>query len=296
MAGPRVLVVGSQGRLGLALMNSWKGLGLKVDGVWRNVLDLNRPQSIAAALSTQHFDLLINTAGLVNVDACEKDAAELQRVNVDAPEAMAKVCAGRRARMIQISTDYVFSGRNSGLLDESEPTDPCNAYGRSKLAAEQAVQSALPDALLARVSWLFGGHKESVPERILSQARTQSEVRSVDDKWASPTYVDDLCHWLHAWAVEQSEWQGGPLHLCNTGHASWAEYAQGVLDIAKDLGLPLRTYRITGHTMVGFSPFIAERPVHTILSTGRFRSTTSVTPRPWQEALREHLVRTQLPR
>jgi dTDP-4-dehydrorhamnose reductase len=287
-----IVVVGGRGRLGQSLIKRWLGPGVVLHAITRDEMDLDQPPTVVPALAGLDFDLLINAAGMVEVDACELRPGELQRVNVVSPAEMAKVCAKKGARMIQVSTDYVFSGCKPGLLGEDDLTEPCNAYGRSKLAAEAAVAASLPDALIARVSWLFGGHKGSFPDRILSNALSQTEVRAVQDKWACPTYVEDLCDWLYQWAILQP-WQGGVLHLCNSGQVSWADYGQAVLDMAAEMGLPLRTRQIVGHSMVGFAPFIAERPAHTALSTEKFSQRTGIAPRPWQEALREHLQRTQ---
>jgi dTDP-4-dehydrorhamnose reductase len=239
-------------------------------------------------LKQRSFDLLINTAGITDVDLCEREPALTQLINVESPEQMAKVCAQRGAHMIHLSTDYVFSGQSVDPLDEGSEATPLNVYGQSKRASELAVLAALPTALVTRVSWLFGGHKGSFPDRMLREGTSQDEVRAVNDKWASPTYAEDLCSWLQTLILQQP-WQGGLLHLCNAGVATWAEYGQEVLDIATRLGFPLKTHTVTGHTMKGFKPFIAQRPLHTALSTDRFTQRTGVQPRPWQQALEEHL-------
>jgi dTDP-4-dehydrorhamnose reductase len=283
----KVLICGAQGRLGALLCQRWSAHFHQVQAIGRVQLDLSAPERVAQVLQSYDFDLLVNAAGMADVDLCERDPELTHRVNVESPTHMAQVCQQRSARMIQISTDYVFAGDVEGYLSEEAEAKPLNAYGRSKRKSELAVLAVDPTALVVRVSWLFGGHKGSFPDRILQQAMQQLQVSAVNDKWASPTYAEDLSQWLLAWL--QRPWQGGLLHLCNTGSASWAEYGQEVLNIAQRLGVKLATQQVHGHTMQGFAPFIAQRPVYTALSTARFTQRTGVTPRHWQQALEEHL-------
>ena len=284
-----VLVIGSRGRVGRALMQYWERAGLNCTGVGRAELDLDQPQQVREVLAGREFDLAINASGLVDVDACETmDAGQLQRVNVDSPVEMAQLCQQRGARFVTLSTDYVFSGKEAHPLDEGAATAPCNAYGRSKLQSEQAVLSCDPEALVVRVSWLYGGHKPAFPEWVLEQARAKPVVEAVGDKWSCPTRAEDLCQWLHQWC-SAPEWQGGLLHLCNSGATSWADYAQEVLNLAHAEGMTLQAKQVKPFSMIGFSRFLAERPVHTIMATRRFQERFGIVPLPWQQALAGHV-------
>jgi dTDP-4-dehydrorhamnose reductase len=233
------------------------------------------------------FDWLVNAAGTTDVDDCERHPRLAHVVNAESTAALATECARRGSRLVQISTDYVFAGDGDRLLREDDPALPINAYGHSKLEGEEAALSACPGAVVARVSWLFGGEKVSFPDRVVTAGLAGDHVRAVNDKFACPTYAEDLAGWL-LWLIQDGQFTGR-LHLCNSGVASWQEYGQAALDLAASMGLPLRTTQVEGHTMVGFDRFIAARPPYTPLDTARFSQLSGITPRPWREALAAYL-------
>jgi len=286
-ASPRVLVLGVNGRLGRVLTCRLKQAGQLVASLGRNELDLAIPQAIPAELAPWDFDWIINAAGTTDVDACEREPKLAMLINATSTQALAEVCAARGARLIQISTDYVFSGSERHLLTETDLAEPVSIYGSSKRAGEIAALEANPANIVARVSWLFGGEKASFPDRVVTSALAGEPVRAVNDKWACPTYAEDLVDWLH-WLVQDGTHQG-LIHLCNEGPATWLEYGQATLDLALELGLPLETKQVEGHSMIGFDRFLATRPVYTPLDTQLFARLSGITPRPWREALRDYL-------
>lgn len=289
MAEPlRILLLGANGRLGRALHRLYAQTDLLVTAWGRTQLDLTQLEQIPAALDSTPFDLLINAAGLTNVDACETQRQEATLSNGVAPGLLAEFCANHNRRFIHISSDYVFPGTGTTCLRETDPTGPRNHYGQTKLDGEQAALSANPSTLVIRVSWLFGPDKPSFPDMILRTAREQDHVAAVNDKWSSPSYSDDLAHWLLT-LIRHHPQQAGLFHLCNEGAPTWQEYGQTTLDIATRLGLPLKTHIVTGHTMHGFAPFKATRPPHTALDTSKFQALTGIRPRPWQDALETYL-------
>jgi dTDP-4-dehydrorhamnose reductase len=283
----KVLVLGASGRLGRALVRRYRAAGLAVSSLSHNDLDLARPDEFTSTLDRHDFNVLINTAGLTDVDYCEAHEGLATVVNGTAPGALAAHCQQRGARLVQISTDYVFSGEGRAPFSEDSPVSPINVYGRTKLDGERNAQAAQPDALILRVSWLFGLEKPSFPDRIIRQAQERLDVSAVDDKWACPTYSDDVCDWLLA--LLPSDHASGVFHLCNQGTCSWQQYGERTLTIASQLGLPLKTTSIRGHTMEGFAPFLAQRPPFTALSTEKFTRTTGITPRSWEDALEDYL-------
>lgn len=282
-----VLVLGASGRLGRALVRRFSADGHRASALSHKDLDLARLDTVQPCLETQEFDLLINTAGLTDVDFCEAHAELAHTVNAVAPGIAAAECQRRGARYVQISTDYVFAGDGRTPLREDSPPRPLNAYGRSKLQGEHACLEAQPEALVLRVAWLFGHDKPSFPDRILRQALERLDISAVNDKWSSPTYADDVGEWLMA--LLRTPGARGLFHLCNTGVCSWQEYGEETLAIASRMGLPVKTTRVRGHTMEGFAPFLAERPPYTPLDTALFTATTGVQPRSWQSALEDYL-------
>ena len=282
-----VLVLGATGRLGGALHRCYTMQGTGVTTLTRSDLDLGKPEQIASVLARHECDTIINAAGITDVDACERDPREAYLANFAGPEAVAKYCASHGLRMVNVSSDYVFAGDVHLPRTEMDEAKPANVYGRTKLEGEHAVLSAYPEAIVARVSWLFGKEKPSFPDWILARALAGKEVRAVNDKWACPTLADDLAEWLRA-LLEQTT-HCGVIHLVNGGHCSWQEYGQATLDIAARLGLPLKQSVVEGHTMVGFAPFIAQRPAFSALDTSLFTKLTGLHPRPWQTALEAYL-------
>ena len=147
-------------------------------GSTARALDLAQPGMIPAALAGHRFDVLIHPAALTSPDAAEDDPPLAARVNAEAPGVLAEECRRRGARMIHISTDYVFGGQQPGMRHEGDPAQPLGEYGRSKLAGEQAVMDALPAACVLRVCWLYGPGKPGFPEQVIGRARDGGRDRS----------------------------------------------------------------------------------------------------------------------
>lgn len=291
MASPRrrVLLLGGSGRLGRVLTSAWRDRHALLLSV-RAEIDLAQPDRLAAALAAFDFDTLVNVAGLTSPDACEDNPDLAWRVNAESPGRLAHLCAERGARLIHLSTDYVFAGDGSEPLDEESPTAPVNVYGRSKLAGEQAVLNAYPGALVARVSWLFGDAGSDVPAAVLDRARRGLALDFIEDKWSAPTWTHELADWLEALISDRRE-VNGLLHLCHSGAASWRDFAQAVLDLGHEVGLLPQVLSTQGRRLAEFTGFRAARPPWTVMDNARLAGLLGTAPRPWREALRLHLQR-----
>lgn len=284
---PRLLILGGSGRLGRALVRRVEGRQAVLTPS-HGELDFQRPQELAQALQRLDFDAVVNTAGITSPDVCEDQPELAHLVNEEAPGIVAAECQRRGSRFVHISTDYVFAGDGTRPLSEQDPTAPVNHYGRTKLAGERAALAAMPGALVARVSWLFGPDKPSFPDQVLQQARVGQPVRAICDKWSTPTSTDDLAEWIEALITRHAEVKG-VLHLCNSGIATWQEYAQATVDIAAELGLLPGHVEVAGHSMIGFAPFKAARPVFTPMSNALLTRVTGIVPDDWRVALRRSL-------
>ena len=285
---PRLLILGASGRLGATLAAHWTAAGGTCLGPPRAQADLSRPDVLAAALSGLDFDVLVNAAALTSPDLCEDEPDLALRVNAESPGRLAALCAARGARCIHLSTDYVFAGAGSALLDEAAPAEPVNAYGRSKRAGELAVLAADPAALVARVSWLFGPQGGDVPATVLARARAGEPLGFIEDKWSVPTSTVEVAAWLERLATDLAG-VSGLLHLCNTGAATWRDYAQVVLDRAWARGLLDRRHWTHGQKLRDFPNFKARRPPFTAMSNARLADLLGAAPAAWQEALDRHL-------
>jgi len=282
-----IVIVGSGGRLGAALLREWRTRGEQVLGFNRAQLDLCDPTAIRACLEALKFDVLVNCAAQTNVDRCEREPEEALQVNSDAVAVMAEICARRNARCVHISTDYVFDGtKRSPYVEDDEPK-PISKYGESKLAGEVALQAASERHLAVRVSWVFGPDRASFVDQIVQRALEQERVEAIADKVSVPTYTLDAAELLLP-LLDQSD-LGGVVHLCNTGECTWQEYGQYALDCAAAAGLPLRARKVEALKLADMNAFVARRPVYSPLANGKFAKLTGITSRPWQEAVEDYL-------
>lgn len=285
----KVIVAGAHGNVGsLCVQRLRQRPGCEVIALGRREMDLAHDEAIRSALAAAgDFDLLINCAAWTEVDACEADPEKAARINGHAVGLMGSVAADRRARMIHLSTDYVFDGSQTVPYREEDPTGPISVYGASKRLGEERLLAASPDHLVLRVSWLFGSGTGGFPGWVIRQALRSDTLRVVTDKWGSPTSVGDLVEALEFLAFEAREVRG-PLHFCNSGLTSWRDWGQHALDEAAAAGLPLRTTRLGGVTMSGLAAeagWRARRPVHSALCNERYAALRGQTPRTWEKAV-----------
>lgn len=286
----RAIIVGSRGRIGGSVVRRLsRNAGFEVTALDRAALPLDAPEPIRARLREMTFDVLINCAAITGVDACEADVTASRAVNTLAPEAMAAVCREKGARMVHLSTDYVFDGEAEGLRSEDEVPNPLGEYGKSKLDGETRVLQTSPGNLVIRTSWVFGPRRPSFPDMILERARAGGLVQAISDKWSSPCYSEDFAEWLELLLSRPDI--TGVIHLCNEGACSWQEYGQATLDIFSRLtGEKLPLTVVQPMALSAMKHFTARRPIHSALSCARFTRLTGHRPRPWREALEAYLA------
>ncbi|MGI8603485.1 MAG: SDR family oxidoreductase [Verrucomicrobiales bacterium] len=286
----RIVVIGSAGRVGAALARHFRQQGHAVIAFDRKALDLTRAEIVQDRLGPLAFDACINAAALTNVDYCEAHPAEACAANAEGPARLAEICASRRRRFVHLSTDYVYDGTQPGLRAETDDTQPVNVYAQSKLDGEQRVlEKSAGSALVVRTSWIFGPDRAAFPDSIIERAKKSDYVEAIADKRSVPTYSLDFA--AHLEPLVTGPDPGlicGLLNLCNHNPATWHTYAQTALDLAAELGVPLRCRRVTPTSLASVS-FGARRPVHTAMSTEKFTALTGQRPRPWQDALAEYL-------
>ena len=279
----RVVIVGTGGRLGAALLREWRN-DFDVIGFNHAQLDLGKPDQMRTTLGALQFDALINTAAQTNVDRCETHQEEAFALNAEAPRVLADICAGRQARFIHISTDYVFDGNKREPYTEEDEAEPISVYGESKREGERRVLEANESALIVRVSLVFGPDRPSFVDWAIDQAREREDVSAIADKWATPTYTLDLAKLLKPLFAEQKQ-VSGILHLANSGECSWQEYAQCALDCCRAEGMPMKARTIGASSLAEMKSFIAKRPAYSVLSSAKYQALTGEKPRPWQEAV-----------
>ncbi len=251
-----------------------------VEALGRQDLDVGDPQAVARAVERVRPALVVHAGAYTDVDGCEDDRQRAWRVNAEGTANLARVCAAIGARLIYVSTDYVFAGDASRPYEPGDPLQPTSAYGASKLGGELAVRTLLPrDHTIVRTSWVFAARGRNFVRTILRLAAERPELRVVDDQRGRPTCADDLAAWIWALADRGAV---GTVHACNAGECTWYGFAR---EIVAQAGLAARVLPVSTAEF----PRPARRPAYSVLSTDAFTAATGIEPRPWKDALAEVL-------
>ncbi len=254
-------------------------------------LDLGDKARLSDAIGTIDFDVIINCAALTNVDYCETHREEAFQINAEAPQVLAEICRRKGARLIHVSTDYVFDGNKTEPYLEEDPAGPISVYGESKREGERLVLTASTRHLVLRVSWVFGPERPSFVDHMLRLARDKEEIGAVADKFSTPTYTRDIAEMLPAFFDASTS---GILHFANGGVCSWQEYAQWAIDCAHATGVPLRARTVAPLSMCDMKQWLARRPVQTALATWKYQRLTEKSPRDWRDAVSEYVKEIQI--
>ena len=189
--------------------------------------------------------------------------------------------------MIQVSTDFVFDGGKEEPYVELDATNPINVYGQSKLLGEAKVLSACPDAIVTRVSWVFGPDKPGFPEWLVGQVREKERVGVPEDKVACPSYSIDYATLVEPLLTGPPP-PDGILHLCNAGATSWFSYAEHIVEVLRDLGQSLALRELEPTRSAQVQNFVAPRPLRTAMEIDAYQSHTGREVPPWRDAVRRH--------
>ena len=284
----KVLLLGATGQLGHEVRRLHAEAGEPFDllAPGRDALDLAAPETVEGVLDALDFDTLVNCAAWTRVDDAEDAAGPAFAVNAHAVRGLARRCAAKRARLLHVSTDYVFGGDDSRSrpLREDDPTAPVNAYGRSKAAGEALARSECGDVVILRVAALFGAagagrRGGNFVETVIRAARAKGALRVVDDQTVSPTAAADAARIVLGMVTDDCA--PGIYHVTNTGAATWFELARESLRRAR-VGA-----RVTPCASAEY-PTRAVRPRYTALDNGKVSAAFGAMP-PWQDALERYL-------
>ncbi|MFD4293000.1 dTDP-4-dehydrorhamnose reductase [Rhodococcus sp. NPDC058505] len=283
----KILVTGAGGQLGRQVLRRWSagaGDGLDVVGVTSRELDITDADAVRDAV--RPGTVVLNCAAYTAVDAAEADEAAAADANVTGPRILAEATARVGARLIHLSTDYVFPGDASEPYQVDDPTGPRTVYGRTKLAGERAVLAADPTAAVVRTAWVYTGTGTDFVATMLRLQRERDTVDVVDDQVGSPTYAADLADALLELAA-RPDVTGRVLHATNAGRASWFELARAVF-----AAVGADPARVRPCTSAAF-PRPAARPGYSVLAPAAWVGAGLTPLRPWGDALASAL--TELP-
>jgi dTDP-4-dehydrorhamnose reductase len=232
-----LLITGGSGQLAAALAALAKLHGLEANLAGRPDFDFDRPDTIDATFAAVQPTIVLNAAAYTAVDRAEAEPDAAYAANATGPARLAQLCAASGARLVHVSTDYVFDGAKPTPYIESDLTAPAGVYGASKLAGEQAVFASLPDAVVLRTAWVYGATGKNFLRTMLNAARRNTTLKVVADQYGCPTLAADLADIILRLATRPT-WQGGLFHACGSGQTSWHGFAAAILDRAALHGLP----------------------------------------------------------
>jgi dTDP-4-dehydrorhamnose reductase len=225
----RLLVTGAAGMLGQDVVRAAEGAGHDVAAMSRAALDITDPDAVGRAVAEHRPDAVINCAAYTDVDGAESDAGTAHAVNGEGAGVVATAVSRAGARVVHVSSDYVFDGAATEPYVESDPTAPLSVYGASKLAGEQAVAAAGGEHAIVRSSWLFGHGGRNFVETMLALGAERDEVAVVTDQVGCPTFTGHLAPALVEIAQRGA---GGVMHVAAGGRCSWNEFAREIFDLA----------------------------------------------------------------
>lgn len=276
----KIYVTGASGQLGYDVCQELAKCGIEYCGTSSKELNITDREAVFEKLREYRPDAVIHCAAYTKVDLAENEPEQCWAVNVDGTRNIAAACRETRAKMVYISTDYVFPGTGEKFYEPTDPVGPVNTYGKSKLAGELAVQSLLERYFIVRISWVFGKNGNNFVKTMLRLAETRTELNIVCDQIGSPTYTADLAPLLCD--MVQTE-KYGIYHATNEGTCSWAEFAEEIFQI---IGKPVMVHRIPTREY----PTKAVRPLNSRMSKECIIQSGGIKLPAWRDALRRYMM------
>jgi len=289
----RILVTGKNGQLGKSIHKIVTNNKQTDDFVFvgREELDLSNENNIARYFENNAFDIIINCAAYTSVDKAEEEEVLANQINHLAVSQLAQIAKNQQAKLIHISTDYVFDGESDKPYIETDETSPINVYGRTKLAGEKALQENMStDAAIIRTSWVYSEFGNNFVKTMLRLGQEKDEINVVSDQFGSPTYATDLANVILD-IVQNVEFKESSqaiqlYHYSNEGETSWHEFAKEIFKIAK---IDCKANPIVTEQY----PAPARRPENTLMDKGRIVEEFSVNIPDWIASLKKMLKKSE---
>jgi len=282
-----VLVTGSNGQLGNSIRaqaDDHAGFNFVFTDVAE--LDITNKKAVMAFAEAVEIDYIVNCAAYTAVDKAEENEALAQKVNADAVQVLGEVAQVIGAKVVHVSTDYVFDGTNSKPYVESDSPCPVSAYGRTKLAGELALFAACPESVVFRTAWLYSEYGSNFVKTMLRLGEEKERLSVIFDQVGTPTYAGDLASAILAVleASEHSMFSPGIYHFSNEGVCSWYDFALKIMQLAQlDCSvLPIETKEY---------PTPATRPHFSVLNKHKIKTTYGITIPHWEKSLIDVVAR-----
>lgn len=276
----KILLTGANGQLGRCfqdrLPTEWEILA--TDTAELDITDLARVEEIVKDFQP---DAIVNAAAYTAVDKAESEPELAEKINVTGPEHLAVVANKQGIRLVHVSTDYVFDGNANEPYHEDSATNPLSVYGKTKLAGEQAVTQAAPEAIVVRTAWVFSEYGNNFVKTMLRLAKERDTLSVVNDQRGCPTYAGDLAQAIISLLEKNAE--GGIYHYCGDEEVSWYEFAKAIFSVAEQKAVLNKTPALTPITTAQY-PTPAHRPTYSTLSGGKIQA-LGIPLSDWQRAL-----------
>jgi len=272
----KILILGASGLLGQALMREWSGD--EVIGLSSNDVDIRDNRRVLQTVQTLNPEWIVLSAAYTDVDGCESNREQAFAVNRDGAVNVAEAAQQMKAKLLFLSSDYVFDGKKTSPYETDDPRNPQSVYGRTKAEAEVRLLELLPECCIVRTSWLFGRGGKCFPDTILKLAAARPALDVVNDQRGCPTYTVDLARAIAEICRNNVT---GIVHTTNAGDCSWFEFARAIVDSA---GLHTEVRPVSTKQMARPAP----RPAYSVLSPASLREWGIAMPA-WPEALQRYL-------
>lgn len=283
-----ILVTGAHGQLGKAIHSLADTSPFHFHFTDIDTLDICDKESVLACIEKNCITAIVNAAAYTAVDRAEKEQDAAYRINALAVKNLGEAAVAARAKLIHISTDYVFNGQNYRPYIETDATHPVSAYGRTKLAGEILLQETGAEAVIIRTSWLYSENGNNFMNTMLRLGKEKKELRVVFDQIGTPTYAGDLAKAIHV-ILERDEKGGfepGIYHYSNEGVCSWYDFARKIMEIGR---LSCQVMPIESKEY----PTPAARPAYSVLNKAKIKQTYDLRIPHWEESLKQVITENQ---
>lgn len=276
----RILVTGAEGQLARSIACRVPACGAdEYLFATKGELDITNRESVLRYVAEQRVDVIVNCAAYTNVEQAEREEAQAHLVNATAVGYLAEAAKVHNALLVHISTDYVFMGGCCAMLTEESHPQPINAYGRSKLAGEEAVRASGCHYVILRTAWLYSEWGHNFVKTMLRLTSERESLRVVSDQIGSPTYAGDLAKAIVR-IISERNFHEGIFHYTNLGECSWWQFAQEITRLAE------HSCQINPCTTDEYGAKVA-RPLCAVLDKSRFQRTFGIEIPEWRTSLQK---------
>ena len=280
-----ILITGANGQLGNEMRNVLSAHDC-YNVIYTDVaeLDLTDAQALSIFFDSHDIDIVVNCAAYTAVDAAEDNESLCRLINVDAVKLLATAAQAHNARVIHVSTDYVFDGKGHRPYREDDTTCPQSVYGSTKLDGEKALFDAAPSSVVLRTAWLYSPYGKNFVKTMLMLGKTRDSLNVVVDQVGTPTYAHDLALAIKA-IIDAPQWVPGIYHFSDEGAISWYDFTKAI-------------HRLAGIATCNVSPCMSDqfpakaaRPNYSVLDKSKIKATYGITIPYWEDSLKHCLNR-----